>query len=218
MDKRKAKCSSYGMFTGIFGIVGLGIVFGALLGIPFKPADGWSQSAIAALGATGIAIAYVVLSAIDWLAQWFALSKNPLPEDLDLSDRAVARERCAALAGRALLQRHIRRLLTAWAGGASGPQVAAMAANQMFRLLAMLAAEAIAIFVLLYAAAGFIAMLAIAIRWRRIPPATLNRTCWPASATIPPPPPAPSSPATRPSRWPIPPPASPLPRPSSPTS
>ena len=155
MDKRKAKCSSYGMFTGIFGIVGLGIVFGALLGIPFKPADGWSQSAIAALGATGIAIAYVVLSAIDWLAQWFALSKNPLPEDLDLSDRAVARERCAALAGRALLQRHIRRLLTAWAGGASGPQVAAMAANQMFRLLAMLAAEAIAIFVLLYAAAGF---------------------------------------------------------------
>lgn len=155
MDKRKAKCSSYGMFTGIFGIVGLGIVFGALLGIPFKPAEGWSQSAIAALAATGIAIAYVVLSAIDWLTQWFALSQNPLPEELDLSDRAVARERCAALAGHSLLQRHIRRLLTAWAGGASGPQVAAMAANQMFRLLAMLAAEAIAIFVLLYAAAGF---------------------------------------------------------------
>ena len=65
MDKRKAKCSSYGMFTGIFGIVGLGIVFGALLGIPFKSGDGFSQSELAALLTTGFAIAYVVLSAID---------------------------------------------------------------------------------------------------------------------------------------------------------
>ena len=155
MDQRKAKCSSYGMFTGIFKIFGLGIILGALLGIPFKSAEGWSQSELAALAATGIAIAYIVLSGFDWLVQWFALSKNPLPEDLDLSDRAVARERCDALTGQALLQRHIRRLLSAWAGGASGPQVVAMAANQMFRLLAMLAAEAIAILVLLYAAAGF---------------------------------------------------------------
>ena len=155
MEKRKAKCGGYGMFTGIFGIVGLGIVFGALLGIPFKSGDGFSQSELAALLTTGFAIAYVVLSAIDWLAQGLALSKNPLPDDLDLSDRAVARERVAALTDRSLLQRHIRRLLSAWAAGASGPQVAAMAANQMFRLLSLLVAEAFAILVLLVAAAGF---------------------------------------------------------------
>ena len=30
MEKRKVKCGGYGMFTGIYGIVGLGILFGIL--------------------------------------------------------------------------------------------------------------------------------------------------------------------------------------------
>ena len=156
MEKRKVKCGGYGMFTGIYGIVGLGILFGILLGIPFKPAE-WTLSDVAAVLATGMALAYVVLAAIDWLVQTIALAKNPLPADLDLSDRSVARERVAALTGCALLQRHVRRLLSAWAAGASGPQVAAMAANQTFRLLSLLLAEAAAILVLLVSAAGFFA-------------------------------------------------------------
>ena len=119
MEKRKVKCGGYGMFTGIYGIVGLGILFGILLGIPFKPAE-WTLSDVATVLATGMAVAYVVLAAIDWLVQTIALAKNPLPADLDLSDRSVARERVAALTGCALLQRHVRRLLSAWAAGASG--------------------------------------------------------------------------------------------------
>ena len=154
MDQRKTKCGGYGMFTGIYGIVGLGILFGVLLGIPFKPAA-WTPSDAATVLATGLALAYVVLAAIDWIAQTVALAKNPLPAELDLSDRSVARERMAALTSCALLQRHVRRLLSAWAAGASGPQVAAMAANQTFRLLSLLLAEAAAILVLLVAAAGF---------------------------------------------------------------
>ena len=156
MEKRKVKCGGYGMFTGIYGIVGLGILFGILLGIPFKPAE-WTMSDVAALLATGMALAYVVLAAIDWLVQTIALAKNPLPADLDLSDRSVARERVAALTGCALLQRHVRRLLSAWAAGASGPQVAVMAADQTFRMLSLLLAEAAAILVLLVSAAGFFA-------------------------------------------------------------
>ena len=101
MEKRKVKCGGYGMFTGIYGIVGLGILFGILLGIPFKPAE-WTLSDVAAVLATGMALAYVVLAAIDWLVQTIALAKNPLPADLDLSDRSVARERVAALTGCAL--------------------------------------------------------------------------------------------------------------------
>ena len=151
---RKVKCGGYGMFTGIYGIVGLGILFGILLGIPFKP-DEWTLSDLAAVLATGMALAYVVLAAIDWIAQTIALAKNPLPAELDLSDRSVARERMAALTGCALLQRHIRRLLSAWAAGASGPQVATMAANQTFRLISLILAEAAAILVLLVSAAGF---------------------------------------------------------------
>ena len=156
MEKSKAKCSScYGMFTGIYGVVALGVVLGVVLGLPFKPEIGYSRSELAALLAIGIAIAYAVLAALDWLAQTLALAKNPLPQELDLSDRGVAREQVAALAGNALLQRHIRRLLIAWAAGASGPQVATMAANQMIRMLVILAGEAAFIVVLLAAAVAF---------------------------------------------------------------
>ena len=156
MEKSKAKCSScYGMFTGIYGVVALGVVLGVVLGLPFKPEIGYSRSELAALLAIGIAVAYAVLAALDWLAQTLALAKNPLPQELDLSDRGVAREQVAALAGNALLQRHIRRLLIAWGAGASGPQVATMAANQMIRMLVILAGEAAFIVVLLAAAVAF---------------------------------------------------------------
>ena len=156
MEQRKAKCSRYGMFTGILYIGILGLVFGAVLAVPFKP-ETWTCSDVASVLATGIALAYVLLGAGDWLLQRLALAKNPLPADLDLSDRAIARERVAALTGCSLLERHARRLLGAWGAGASGPQVAVMAANQTGRLLAILVAEAGAILVVLLAAAGFAA-------------------------------------------------------------
>jgi len=156
MEQRKAKCSRYGMFTGILYIGILGLVLGAALAVPFKP-ETWTCSDVASVLATGIALAYVLLGAADWLVQRLALAQNPLPADLDLTDRAIARERVAALTGCSLLQRHARRLLGAWGAGASGPQVAVMAANQTGRLLAILVGEAGAILVLLFAAAGFAA-------------------------------------------------------------
>ena len=156
MEQRKAKCSRYGMFTGIWNIGILGLVLGAGLSVPFKP-EAWTCSDVASVLATGIALAYVLLGAADWCLQRLALAKNPLPADLDLSDRAIARERVAALTGCSLLERHASRLLGAWGAGAAGPQVAVMAANQTGRLLAILVAEAGAILVLLFAAAGFAA-------------------------------------------------------------
>ena len=156
MEKRKIKCSGYGMFTGIFWVVALGIVLGVLIGIPLQADSGWDLSELAALLATGIGMAYIVLSFVDWTAQWRALASNPLPDDLDLSDRAVAGERLAALKGCTPLHRHVRRLLAAWAAGASGPQVAAMAGNQSLRMLGMLAAETVAVWALLACADNFI--------------------------------------------------------------
>ena len=157
METHKAKCGGYGMFTRICWIFILGILFGLALGLPFPPESGWTLSDASAVFANGIALAYLVLAALDWLVQVLALSRNPLPADLDLSDRSVARERATALAGNALLHRHLRRLLTAWGSGASGSQVATMAASQMHRLMASLAAEAITVIILLSAAAGFAA-------------------------------------------------------------
>jgi hypothetical protein len=156
MDQRKAKCGRYGMFTGILNVGILGLVLGAALAVPFKP-ETWTCSDVASVLATGIALAYVLLGAGDWIVQRLALAKNPLPIDLDLSDRAIARERVSALPGGSLLARHARRLLDAWSAGASGPQVAVMAANQTGRLLALLVAEAGFILVLLVAAQGFAA-------------------------------------------------------------
>ncbi len=155
MEERKAKCGCYGMFTGIYWIIGLGLVGAALLGLRYNGGGEWTPSLLAALLATGIAIAYVGLSAVDWLAQRLALGRNPLPDDVEIADRSVARERVAVLKGCAPLTRQLRRLLGAWAAGASGPQVAAMAHSQLLRTLLVLAAETAAVLVLLSASAGF---------------------------------------------------------------
>lgn len=155
MENRKSKCSGYGMFTGICWVLGLGIVLGVILGIPLQAYSDWDASDLAALIATGIGLAYVLLSALEWIAQKRALKSNPLPDELDLSERSVAAERCAALEGCSTLHRHIRRLLSGWAKGASGPQVAAMAGNQMLRTMGVLAAETVAILILLGTGAAF---------------------------------------------------------------
>ena len=157
METHKAKCGGYGMFTRISWVFLLGILFGFAIGLPFTPETGWTLSDISAVFANGIALAYLLLASFDWLAQRRALCLNPLPADLDLSDRAVAREQATALAGNTLLHRHGRRLLKAWSSGASGPQVVAMAASQMHRLMANLAAETLGVIILLTAAAGFAA-------------------------------------------------------------
>ena len=155
MENRKSKCSGYGMFTGILWVVPIGIVLGAAVGLSAGFGKGLDPSRLAALLATGIGLAYVVLSILDWLVQLRALGSNPLPDDLDLSDRAVAGEQLAALKGCTPLHRHIRRLLAAWAAGASGPQVAAMAGNQMLRMIGLLVAESAGILALLASAASF---------------------------------------------------------------
>lgn len=155
MEKNKAKCCGYGMFTGICWVIGLGVVLGVLLGLLLQANGEWELAQHAALLAVGISLAYAVLSALDWFVQWRSLAADPLPYDLALSDRAVAGERLAALTGRSPLRRHIRRLLAAWSAGASGPQVAAMAGNQMLRTLIILAAETVAVLVLLVGSAAF---------------------------------------------------------------
>jgi hypothetical protein len=155
METHKAKCGGYGMVTGIYWVTGLGILFGALLGLRYHGDGEWPPSLIAALLATGIACAYILLAALDWLMQRLALSRNPLPNDLEIADRAVAREQATGLKGGGLLARQLRRLLNAWGAGASGPQIAAMANSQTLRTLLVLAAEIAVVLVLLSAAAGF---------------------------------------------------------------
>lgn len=155
MDKSKTKGGGYGMFTSICWVLGLGIILGVLLGIPLKAGGDWTRVQLASLLVNGIALAYLLLSLVDYLVQWRALSANPLPYDLTLSDRAIALEQVKALKGNAPLQRHIRRLLAAWGAGASGPQVAAMESNQLFRTMLVLAAETAAILLLIVGSASF---------------------------------------------------------------
>lgn len=157
MVTSKSKITGYGMVTGIYGVLGLGILLGILMGLPLRRIEGWqgSLSELAALLAAGIGLAHILLAILDWVLQRRALAANPLPDELDLSERAIATEQLTALQGQSLLHRHIRRLLTAWAAGASGPQVAVMAGNQMQRLLGTIVAETAAILILLGATAGF---------------------------------------------------------------
>jgi hypothetical protein len=157
MDKGKTKCRGYGMFTGILWVVGSGAGMAAAAWIPIRGSEWWagSPSDFAALLACGVGLGYVAMSALDWAVLRRALGEDPLPEGLDLSERAVAAERLAAVKGCGLLSRHVRRLLAAWAGGASGPQVATMAASQTMRTMATLVGEAAAMLALLAAVGGF---------------------------------------------------------------
>lgn len=154
MDK-KSKCGGSGMLTRICWVVGAGIILGVLLGLAFKAGSGWDRSQLAALLTSGIALAYVLLAIVDCAIQCLSLRTNPLPQDLELSDRAIAGEQVQALKGGAPHQRQLRQLLTAWSAGASGPQVVAMAGNQLFRNMIVLGAETLGILAVLAASGSF---------------------------------------------------------------
>lgn len=157
MEIGKSKCIGFGMFTNVFWVFALGVLLAVLMGIPIRLTEGWAESPseLAALLVCGIGLAYAVLSIVDWFAQRRSLLADPLPVELDLSDRSVAAERLAALKGCGILHRQARQLLHAWSAGASGPQVATMACAQMIRVQWALAAETAAILALLAATASF---------------------------------------------------------------
>ncbi|MDR0993453.1 MAG: hypothetical protein LBN38_02645 [Verrucomicrobiota bacterium] len=155
MMKKKNDNAGYGMFTSIYWVVGGGILLGVALSVGFKDEIGLDRMELGSMLGIGIALAYLLLALVDGFVQYRAFKANPLPDDLDLSDRAIAREQLTALKGHTPLLRHIRRLLAAWAVGASGPQVATIAANQMNRTLVMLGVEGVGIFAILFACADF---------------------------------------------------------------
>lgn len=154
MDK-KTTCGGSGMLTRICWVIGAGIILGVLLGLVFKAGSGWERAQLAALLTSGIALAYVLLAIADCVIQWLSLRANPLPQDLELSNRSIAGEQVQALKGGAPLQRQLRQLLAAWSAGASGPQVVAMAGNQLFRNMIVLGAETVGILIILAASGSF---------------------------------------------------------------
>lgn len=158
MKTEKAKCG-YGLFSHLLWVLILGLVLGALVGflVPSaKPTGGNDWVSLFVLGFAG---AYFLLALADAIRQAMALAGNPLPDECALTDRAIAAERLAALQGQSPLVRHIRRLLSAWSAGASGPQIAAMASTQMNRSLTLLAAETAGFVALLYTIAPAPALL-----------------------------------------------------------
>jgi len=89
------------------------------------------------LFALALPIAYGVLSFVDTFLRRRKLASDPLPEDVDVADRAVARDQAEALPEEVPL----RRLLAAWAGGSSGGQVSVLARSQYARDLATAVAD-----------------------------------------------------------------------------
>ncbi len=148
MNNKNEK-SGYGMFTNFYWVVILGLILGGVSAFLFKGDSPFNTDLLLAGLAVGIALAYLLLSIVDWFAQLAAFKSNPLPHEMDLSDRSIAGERLASLQGNAPLFRHIRRLLSAWASGAPGPQVAIMADTQLHRSFMTLGAETAAIFAIL---------------------------------------------------------------------
>lgn len=89
------------------------------------------------LFALALPVAFGILSLIDTFLRRRKLAADPLPEDVDVADREIARDQADALPADAPL----RRLLSAWANGSSGGQVSVLARSQYARDLATAVAD-----------------------------------------------------------------------------
>lgn len=146
----KGKCSGYGMFTGIFGILVIGIVLGVVLGFVGLAPENRDIGAWAASMAYGLVMAYILLAAVDYVVQFAALKANPLPREVDVSDREIAAEQAASMQGGDAFRRNLRRLLRTWSIGAPSMQVVAMERNQSARTNIVLVTEAALMFAVLF--------------------------------------------------------------------
>lgn len=101
--------------------------------------NGCAQTALQllVLFALALPIAWGVLSLVDTFLRRRKLAADPLPEDVDVSDREIARDQAEALPAGAPL----RLLLSAWANGSSGGQVSVLARSQYARDLATAVAD-----------------------------------------------------------------------------
>ena len=142
-----AKNNGCGMLLPIHFILFAGIVLGVIAKF-FVSMDGNAVSLWLSCIAAGIGVAYVLASVADCVKRGLALKADPLSDSIDVRDRAVAKDLAENLAGSGPLARQARRLLAAWGAGAVGPQVARMAASQMYRTIFTLAAEGIAVFII----------------------------------------------------------------------
>lgn len=97
--------------------------------------------------ASALAAAYVVFVLIDSIRRGLAVRRDPLGAN-DVSDRDVAAGLAESLPCGAL-SCQARPLLAAWGAGATGPQVARMAASQLVRSILAAAFEGIAFFAIL---------------------------------------------------------------------
>jgi hypothetical protein len=149
------------MATCACKLLAAGVVVGA--GLAFLYAGNAGEAGLksgslwGAAVAYGIGIAYIVLSIVECILQGRAVKADSLGGGVEWSDRGVAAEQGGALKGKSMVARDARALLGAWGAGASGPQVARMAATQTGRWVAMVAGEAVAVWAICSAGDGFAA-------------------------------------------------------------
>lgn len=141
MSKKKAAFLSPILWILLVGIlVGAGFAF--VLDKDNSTPGLWVTSIASALAA-----AYVVYALIDCIRRGLAVRRDPLGAN-EVSDRDVAAGLAESL-GCGALSCQARPLLAAWGAGATGPQVARMAASQLVRSVLAAAFEGIAFFAIL---------------------------------------------------------------------
>lgn len=157
MSKTCGNCGC-GMATCACKLLAAGVVAGAALAFLYAGEAGLKSGSLwGAAVAYGIGIAYIVLSIVECILQKKAVKADSLGGGVEWSDRDVAAEQGGALKGKSMVVRDARALLGAWGAGASGPQVARMAATQTGRWVAMVAGEAVAVWAICSAGDGFAA-------------------------------------------------------------
>lgn len=122
-----------GALCGVSGLVLGGAVLSVPVALGFHDETPLSSAGLwAAAFSCGIGAAYVLKSLCCTVRRGFALKKNSL-DQVEVADRAAAKTYLDSLPCGCGVNCAVKPLLRAWSDGASGPQVARMAATQLSR-------------------------------------------------------------------------------------
>jgi hypothetical protein len=100
----------------------------------------------------GLAWVFLIIEWLDAIRQFIAVRPYADPDSIDLSSRETARAQAESLAGRSMIARRLRSLLSAWAHGAEPRELIAISATQSTRFNRRLGA--VGIFMALVFVAG----------------------------------------------------------------
>ncbi|OQA26748.1 MAG: hypothetical protein BWY59_01278 [Verrucomicrobia bacterium ADurb.Bin345] len=127
---RKHKAKPVSFVPGFLAFLVLGGLFGAFLCNQRGDFSTQRVDILFGIFCVGFAWAYLAIQALAILREFFAQLRNPLPDSLDIGDRAAVSVHVEAMKGRSLLAFRVRNLLQVWVSNGDPQTVIDLASLQ----------------------------------------------------------------------------------------